>query len=82
MSPDLGHIRECFQKALKLSDEEREQVNAETSVWNFRKWNSLGHVALLLELERAFGVKFDESRTAEIVSVEEIIRTIGALMHV
>lgn len=76
MSDDLGAMRACFQKALKLTDEEAAAIDAETSVWNFPKWNSLGHVALVLEVEKAFSVKFSEDQTIELISVEEISQAI------
>jgi len=79
MTPDLGTIRDCFRRALRLSEEESHQVTMEADVWNFPKWNSLGHIALVLELEKAFSVRFDESRTAELVSVQEIVKTLDAL---
>jgi len=72
----LDLLRGCFRKALQLNDEETAGIDATTDVWSFPKWNSLGHIALILEIEKTFSVKFDESRTAELVSVEEILKAV------
>lgn len=74
--PPMPLLRKCFQQALKLSDEEASEIGMETGVWNFAKWNSLGHLALILALEREFGIRFDESETAELVSIETIVKAI------
>jgi acyl carrier protein len=76
LSADLSLIRECFRIALKLDADQASQLGMETDIWNFPKWNSLGHIGLILELEKAFRVKFPESQTAELISVEAIVKAL------
>jgi len=72
MTTMMDKIRACFQNALVLSSEETAQVGLDTDVWNLPKWDSLGHLRLILELEKEFGIKIPDERTAEMISVEEI----------
>ena len=77
MTVNIEMLRECFKTALKLTEDEARQLNMDTDVWNFEKWDSLGHLSLILELERRFGVRFNEDRTAELVSVAEILKALN-----
>jgi acyl carrier protein len=77
MTVDTGALRECFKVALKLTAAEASSMGPETDIWNLPKWDSLGHVRLVLELERRFGVKLQDTQTAELVSVAEIIKALG-----
>jgi len=73
MSTSLTGIRRCMQTVLHLSDEETAGIGPETTAVLLPGWNSLAHVQLMLELERAFGVTFDADEIAALASVGAII---------
>lgn len=64
----------CIADALDISIEE---VNINSSTDNNEKWDSVGMVHLILELEQQFRIKFDISEMSELTSVKNIIKTIS-----
>ncbi|MFE5870819.1 citrate/2-methylcitrate synthase [Streptomyces roseifaciens] len=48
------------------------RVTADLEYQSIREWDSLGHVALMVELENAYGVTLDDELTLELRSVEAI----------
>lgn len=44
------------------------------------QWDSLGHIAVMVSLEDAFGIRVDESNIAELTSVAAIRRILGDLV--
>ena len=62
-----------MQTVLHLSDEDAARIGPETTPLLVPGWNSLAHVQLILELERAFGVTFDADQIALLASVGAII---------
>jgi acyl carrier protein len=75
-SPWLREVRGCMQRAFLLSDEEAAAIDADTTPLQVRGWNSLAHVQLILELERACNVVFEADDIAGLASVSAIV---GAL---
>ncbi len=49
-----------------------ERINAESGPHNLPAWDSAGHLNLMLELEKEFGVKFDDDEVIELVSMDAI----------
>jgi acyl carrier protein len=45
---------------------------------NLAAWDSLKHMHLMLALEEAFGVEFDDSELAELNSVQALLDTLAA----
>ncbi len=72
MFTQLARIRSCMQAALKLSDAQAAAVDFETTPLQVPQWNSLGHVQLIMELEKQFGVTFDADEIATLASVAAI----------
>lgn len=62
-----------MQTVLHLSDEETARIGPETTPLLVPRWDSLAHVQLILELERAFGLTFDAEEIASLASVDAII---------
>ncbi|RJS84130.1 acyl carrier protein [Candidatus Bathyarchaeota archaeon] len=48
------------------------RVNPELSLGDVEKWDSLGHLELILAVEEAFGVKFNSTEISELTSVGKI----------
>jgi acyl carrier protein len=57
-----------------------DRIDAETGPHSVAAWDSAGHLNLMLELEKEFGVKLDDDEVVELVSVgaiEEALRRHG-----
>ena len=73
MSTNLPGIQRCMQTVLHLSDEDAARIGVDTTPLTVAGWNSLAHVQLVLELERAFDVTFDAEEIATLASVGAIV---------
>lgn len=47
------------------------------TVDDVESWTSLGHLKLIMELERTFNVKFSAQQVSEMLSDEVIVRTVS-----
>ena len=43
-------------------------------------WNSLGHMALVVALEKEFGIRFSGSRVANLTSVSGIVKELQSVI--
>jgi acyl carrier protein len=57
---------------------EIEQIDENTSQQDIEKWDSLGHLNLIVALEEEFDVLFEPEEIAEMTSVQKIISKIEA----
>ena len=73
MSESLPAVRRCMQTVLRLSDEDAARIGPDTTPLQIPHWNSLAHVQLILELERAVGVTFHADEIASLASVGAIV---------
>ena len=73
MSETLPGIQRCMQTVLHLSDEDTARISGATTPLTVAGWNSLAHVQIMLELERAFVVTFDPDEIAGMASVAAMI---------
>ena len=69
MSATLPVIRRCMQEVLQLSDDDAARIDATSTPVSLPNWNSLAHVQIILELERAFSVTFAAGEIASLASV-------------
>lgn len=53
---------------------EEADLPADLRMGSIPSWDSMGHMELILELERAFGVTFPTYAVAELVSIPDIVR--------
>ena len=58
-----------MQTVLHLSDEDAARIGPESTPLVVPNWNSLAHVQIILELERAFRVTFEADENASLASV-------------
>ncbi|MDR0603981.1 MAG: acyl carrier protein [Bacteroidales bacterium] len=54
------------------------EVNEQSSQQDIEKWDSLGHLNLIVALEEEFDVLFEPEEIAEMTSVQKIISKIEA----
>jgi acyl carrier protein len=70
-------VRECFRIALHLDPARAAALGPETRVGVLEGWDSLGHVKLVLELERVFDLEFDDLEILELVSLPAIVEAVN-----
>ena len=68
----LDKIRDCLKRALKLDDQAAAEISDQTTAGDLSGWTSIAHLTLVLELEKAFGVAFDDDEIVEMGSVASI----------
>jgi acyl carrier protein len=75
MADRLSRLNEVFQDVF---DDDEISINRETTAEDVEGWDSLMHVTLLINIEKAFGVKFTSSEVARLKSVGDLIDLIDA----
>jgi len=76
----LSAICKCMKLALNLTDGQTEIIGPNTTPHDLEAWDSVGHVALIVELEQRFGVVFNDDEVVDLASVaaiEEALRRKG-----
>ena len=56
------------------------EINAETSADNIDQWTSLGHVDLLVNLQKEFDIEFTDSQIVEMLSYKTVVQNVRAAM--
>ena len=75
MADQLSRLNEVFQDVF---DDDEISVNRATTASDIEGWDSLMHVTLLINIEKAFGVKFTSSEVARLKSVGDLLDLIDA----
>jgi acyl carrier protein len=78
MDVDSLTLRVC-DTAATVFDVPRDQVTPDSSTETVEKWDSLGRLVLVLELEQAFGVELPPEVAEQLVSVRAIVSTLVEL---
>ena len=73
MQPRIASV---IARVFKIS---ADSVNAESGPHTIPAWDSAGHMNLVLELEREFGVRFADEDVVEMIGVEAIAAAIARL---
>ena len=74
----IDRVRECLAGALKLDAQTAAQVVESTTAADLSGWTSVAHLSLVLELEKAFGVQFDNDEIVSMGSVGTILERLKA----
>ncbi len=69
-------IRDCISRSLKLDAGVAAEVNEQTTAADLSAWTSVSHLSLILELEKAFDVQFDNQEIASLGSVSAIMQSL------
>jgi acyl carrier protein len=75
MSETLDRLSAVFQQVF---DDDELEVSRETTAKDVEGWDSLMHVTLLINVEKALGVKFSSSEVASLKSVGDLVDLIEA----
>jgi acyl carrier protein len=75
MNPTMEKINEVFRSVF---DDDELTVDRSTTASDVEGWDSVMHVTLLINIEKAFGVKFSSSAVAGLKSVGDLADLIEA----
>ena len=70
MGDQLPRLTEVFQDVF---DDDELTINRETTAADVEGWDSMMHVTLLINVEKAFGIKFTSSEVARLKSVGDLL---------
>lgn len=70
MNDRMAKINDVFQRVF---DDDELKIDRSTSAKDVEGWDSLMHVTLLINIEKAFGVKFKSSEVAALKNVGELV---------
>ncbi len=74
----LDRVRDCMARAMKLDAKAAAAITEQTVAGQIPAWTSVNHLALILELEKAFNVRFDNNEIAALGSVTAILEKLAA----
>lgn len=66
-------VRQTLARVFQLAPDE---VAGDLSMGSNPRWDSMGHMQLLMELEREFGVTFPTYEIAELLSIGAITKAV------
>lgn len=66
----LSRINDIFKQVF---DEDALEVDRATTAEDVEGWDSLTHVNLMLNVEKAFGIKFSSAQVASLKDVGELV---------
>lgn len=66
-------VRETLARVFNLSAVE---VTGDLSMGQLPQWDSMGHIQVLVEIEKEFGLTFPTYEMAELLSTEAIVRAV------
>ena len=70
----LEKIKKALKKAFPSSKINKNIINLK--IGSLKKWDSLGNLNLILEIEKEFNLKFDSNTFSKIKSVQDILKQI------
>ena len=70
-------VLSCFKKVFKNSKIPKD-VN-KIKMENIKQWDSLGHINLLLEIEKKFKIKFSIKEISELKNMKKIVTTLNKI---
>lgn len=73
----LECVQQCMKRALELDEAEVKDIDRNTTAADLQKWDSLGHLRLVMELEESFGITFDDDQVVQLASVQRIMQAVG-----
>lgn len=71
----LEKLKTIVAKVFKV---DKSNIARQTKQEDLEKWDSLGHIVLLLEIEKEFGLKFELQESLNMNSVENLLESIMA----
>ncbi len=78
---DLALFEQLQALLAEIFEVEQLEVSAETQFGDLPKWDSMGHMDLMVALEGQFGVEISAETISELVSVPRILEKIQAAQN-
>lgn len=72
-------IRNAVAATLALSAEEKNALGPDSGAGNVRGWDSANHINVILSIEEAFGLEFDDEHVANMPTVDAIERIVNSM---
>jgi len=69
----LSKVCQCAASAWKM---DVAKINKDSSMDNLAKWDSLGHLKLIIVLEKEFGISFHPRDTVRMRSIDKVCQVI------
>jgi acyl carrier protein len=70
----LEKIKKALKKAFPSSKINKNIINLK--IGSLKKWDSLGNLNLILEIEKEFSIKFNSNTFSKIKSIQDILKQI------
>jgi len=70
----LEKIKKALKKTFPSSKINKNIINLK--IGSLKKWDSLGNLNLILEIEKEFNLKFDSNTFSKIKSIQDILKEI------
>lgn len=70
-------VLSCFKKVFKNFKIPKD-IN-KIKMENIKQWDSLGHINLLLEIEKKFKIKFSMKEISELKNMKKIVATLNKI---
>ena len=70
----LEKIKKALKKAFPRSKINKNIINLK--IGSLKKWDSLGNLNLILEIEKEFNIKFNSNTFSKIKSIQDILKQI------
>jgi acyl carrier protein len=75
MSERIGRLNEVFQDVF---EDDEIQITPETTAKDVDGWDSVTHVELVINVEKAFGVRFTSSELGDMKNVGDMLALLDA----
>jgi acyl carrier protein len=72
----IERIRQCMRTALKLDEAAASAITPVSTAADVPGWTSVAHLALILELEKQFGIVFGNDEIASLASIPAILEAV------
>jgi len=69
-------LRDCMVSSLMLTEAEAQEIDLGTTAADVEKWDSMGHLSLIVALEERFGIQFEDDEVVKLGSLEAILRAV------
>lgn len=71
----INKIKLCAEKIFKKKIKNFEKLK----IGDLKEWDSLGHINLLLEIEKKFKIKFSMKEISELKNMKKIVATLNKI---
>ncbi len=65
-----------FEVIAEVCEVDKSEITLESSVGDFPAWDSMGHLAILSNVEEAFDISFDPEEMMELEDVNDIVKAV------